>query len=216
MERFSPSESGLSVTIALHDLASLPDAPPINFLPVDMPMICFIMTAFNQLANAPHQREYGKFGIVLTDKFLRDKCIAPVEYYNEASLFADPLVRRWNEIAMTPGALTSERLWLERDILTFRKPAKLFPGLKAITANVTRQDNDISVQYLTYDRYPEGYDFTAEREWRIAFEEVDEYLHFREEDLYMVITPDERSMTTVQDYFNEWQNKPRLRCFPCS
>lgn len=71
------------------------------------------------------------------------------------------------------------------------------------------------MEYLTYDRYQEGYDFTKENEYRIVFEESVNYLYFNESDLYMVITPDSEAKSKTKTYLNQyWNRLPKVEIYP--
>ena len=83
-------------------LEKLPDDTTIHYLPVDVPMISFIKISFNQLKHSTHSNEYGKFGIVLTDSFLKANGIRPIYYYTEESLWNDLLIKKWNHYAEDP------------------------------------------------------------------------------------------------------------------
>lgn len=216
MDQFKVVETGLAATFDVRDLAKLPDAPPMTFLPEEVPMICFIKIAFPKLARSPHQNEYGRFGLAFTERFLKRCGIQPVQYYTEQSLLRDPLVLAWNRLAMSPGNPQElEKRRLQRAILTLRKPASLFPALRTLAAKVSRGEESVSVEFLTYDRYPIAYDFTAEQEWRASFDGDEEYLSLSEGDVAMVITPSEDSKVVVERFLRqEWSVQPEVRVFP--
>lgn len=217
-ERFKVVENGLAATFYPKEDPSwfdkLPDDTRIHYLPMDVPMICFIKIAFNQLRTCPHSREYGKFGIILDDGFLKLKGIRPVKYYTEESLRTDSLIRKWN---YNQKALSAEaKKDLEKEILTYRKPATLFPSFKeSVITELTRTSKGMKVKYLTYDRYQEGYDFTKENEYRIVFDEGVDYLYFDEGDLFMVITPNSEAKRRVETFLNQnWNRQPIIEEFP--
>jgi len=191
-----------------------PNEDSIYFLQRDVPMICFIKIAFNQLQTSDHWKEYGKFGIVLTDKFLGSRGITPVKYYTEESLWSDPLIRKWNfELkSLSPG----RREGCEKEILTYRKPAKMFPAFKnSVMAKVTSAPSGGTLEFLRYNEYPEGYDFRKENEYRIAFEEGVEYLYFNEDDLFMVITPELKAKDRVESFLkHNWTQQAQVKIFP--
>ena len=71
------------------------------------------------------------------------------------------------------------------------------------------------LQYLTYDSYQEGYDFTKENEHRIVFDEHVDYLYFGENDLLMIITPNSNAKNEIETYLNEtWTHQPQVKIFP--
>ncbi len=191
----------------------LPDNDLIYFLQRDVPMICFIKIAFSQLRTSNHWKEYGKFGIVLTDKFLKSRGIRPVKYYTEESLWSDPLIRKWNyELKSLPP---DKREDCEKEILMYRKPVKLFPTFKnSVMAKITVAQSEGTVEFIRYNRYPEGYDFTKEYEYRIAFDEGVEYLYFNESDLFIIITPDLKAKDKVESFLKQhWSRQPKVEVF---
>lgn len=194
--------------------SKLPDHTAIHYLPTDVPMICFMKMSLSQLRTSTHYAEYGKFGLVFTDSFLKNKGIRPVFYYSESSLWNDELIRRWNyeENKMSKKDKTN----LEREILSYRKPAILFSTFKeSVTMKLTRASEGTVLEYLTYDRYPDGYDFTKEKEHRIVFDEAVDYLYFDESDLFMVIVPDLDSKEKVESFFKQnWSKHPKVGVVP--
>lgn len=193
----------------------LPNDTTIHYLPVDVSMICFIKIPFNQLKNSTHSNEYGRFGLVLTDSFLKASGIKPVHYYTEESLWNDSLIKKWNYVARNPNK-KEEKAELEKEIVSFRKPASLFPSFKeSVTMKVTRASNETRIEHLTYDRYKDGYDFRKENEYRIAFDEGVDYLYFEEQDIFMVITPDTEVRRRIQNFFSRnWKKEPRVTIYP--
>jgi len=214
--RFESNESGAQLVYELDPkkIHELPDDESTYYLQRDVPMICFIKIAFNRLHASNHWMEYGKFGIVLTDTFLRSRGIRPVKYYTEESLWNDPLIRKWNyELKSLPP---DKREDCEKEILTYRKPATFFPAFrKSVIAKITTAASGGTVEFLKYDRYKEGYDFTKEREYRLVFDEGVDYLYFEEKDLFMVITPDPKAQRRIQDFFSRnWKRKPQVTIYP--
>ncbi len=217
-EKLKTTEDGLEATFYPKEdpywFHKLPDDATIHYLPMDVPMICFMRISFNQLRTSPHSREYGKFGIVLTDKFLRSKGVRPVKYYTEESLWNDLLIKKWNYSQKVLSVKEKEDL--EKELLTYRKPATLFPSFKeSVITKLIRTPEGVNVEYLTYDRYPEGYDFTKEHEYRITFDEGIEYLYFDESDLFMIIAPNLKAKGIVEKYLKEsWSYQPHVEIFP--
>lgn len=191
----------------------LPDDTTIHYLPVDVPMICFIKVSLSQLKNSTHSHEYGRFGIVLTDNFLKANRIRPVYYYTEESLWSDRIIRKWNS---GKDLDKREKSQLEKEIVSFRKPASLFPSFReSVTMKITRASSGTKIEYLTYDRYKEGYDFRKENEYRIIFDEGADYLYFEEKHLFMVITPDTEVQHRIQNFFSQnWKEKPQVTIYP--
>jgi hypothetical protein len=217
-EMFREAEYGLEATFYPKEdpnwFNKLPDDDSIYYLQRDVPMICFIKITFNQLRASNHCMEYGKFGIVLNDRFLKSKGIRPVKYYTEESLWNDPLIRKWNyELKSLPH---DKREDCEKEILTYRKPATYFSTFKkSVIAKITTAPSGRTIEFLKYDRYEEGYDFTREHEYRIVLDEGVDYLYFGEKDLFMVITPDITAQRTIQDFFSRnWKEKPRVTIYP--
>lgn len=192
----------------------LPDDTIIHYSPVDVPMICFIKIFFNQLKTSSHFAEYGKFGLVLTNGFLRNKGIKPVFYYTESSLWNDELIRKWN---YDKNRMSSkDKADLVREIVSYRKPATLFPSFKeSVIMKVTRASEGTTLEFLTYDRYPDNYDFSRENEYRIVFDDGVGYLYFGEDDLFMIITPDLKSKDEVESFLKRnWSKQPKVVVCP--
>lgn len=217
-EMFKVTDDGIAATFHPREdpawFDKLPDDKTIHYLPFDVPMICFIKTSFSKLQTSLHPKEYGKFGIVLNYSFLKENGMKPVYYYTEESLWRDSLIRRWNA---GQGILSgAEKTNLEKEIVSYRKPASLFPSFKkSVITKITRNIKGVNIEYLTYDRYPEGYDFTTEAEHRIVFNEGIEYFYFDESDLYMIITPDSDAKIRIDDYLNNnWSKRPHVVEYP--
>jgi hypothetical protein len=195
-------------------LNKLPDATTIHYLPVDVPMICFIRIAFNQLKSSTHSAEYGKFGLVFTESYLKSNGIRPVFYYTESGLWNDELIKRWNSDQNKMPK--KDKADLEREIVSYRKPATLFPTFKeSVTMKLTRANEGTTLEYLTYDRYRDNYDFTKEKEHRIVFDEDVDYLYFGEDDFFMAIVPDLKSKNKVESFFKRnWLKQPMVEVYP--
>jgi len=105
---------------------------------------------------------------------------------------------------------------LEREIVSYRKPATLFPSFKeSVIIQLTRAPEGTKLDYLTYKSYPDGYDFTKEKEHRIVFNEGVHYLYFNEDDLFMVIAPDIDSKENLELFFkHNWSKHPKVEVFP--
>ncbi len=193
---------------------ALPDNDSIYFLQRDVPMISFIRIARNKLRTCNHWKEYGKFGIVLTDRFLKSRCIRLVKYYTEESLWNDPWIRKWNyELKSLPA---DKREKCEKEILAYRKPSTMFSTFKnSVMAKITVTSTGGTVDLIKYNRYPKGYDFTKEQEHRIIFDEGVDYLYFDESDLFMVITPNSECKDRVESFLKQnWSRQPRVEVFP--
>jgi hypothetical protein len=192
----------------------LPDDKTIHYLPFDIPMICFNKNSFSQLKRSTHHIIYGKFGLVFTEDFLKNNGIKPVLYYTETSLWIDPLIKRWNlendKLSMT------EKIQIERNITNFRKPARLFKSFNdSVTIIMSHSSQGSNIQYWTYNRYPENYDFTKENECRIVVNSGAEYLNFNEEDVFMVITPDLKAKEKIDSFFEDnWDTHPIVKLYP--
>jgi len=219
LESFKPSKDGGVAN--MNNFRSINPANDLYFLPHEIHMLCFIKIPFKQLSKSPHPLEYGQFGLVLSDQFLKKNRIAAVQYYEESSLFADPLVVGWNlKFGYKPNLSPSEikdKRGMERQILAFRKPATLFESFRdsRLLAVTKLSEGQTNLQIVdAYERYPIGYDFREEKEWRI-FSQADNFLSFTENDLFMVIVPDERCKLNLERYFrNNWKDVPEIRVFP--
>ena len=205
----------ISAEMNLARLNRLPIAREIDYLPVAVPMICFTHPSFNKLRNSPLQNEYGRLGLVFTDDFLRSSGLRPVAYYSEGSLWNDPLIRKWNTLQFQKRF--QEARLLEKEILTYRKPAAYFGSFANQTMmKITTTQEGTKLEHChKYDRYGIDYDFKAEREFRIAFDEGIDYLCFDDSDLHMVIVPDLDSKARIEGYFSrEWTRMPKVFLYP--
>lgn len=184
----------------------------VSYLPVDVPMICFIKCPLKKLKNHPHQNEYGKLGIVFTKKFYKKNNLKPVIYYSEENIKNDPLIKKY----IQNGLDEQERQKLSKEITTYRKPKVLnenFP--KSAVARITMTENGNSLSIYTYDRYPVGYDFTTETEHRIAFDPGTEFLPFNENDVFMIIVPNTEIEKELNDFFKKnWSLIPCIEVYP--
>jgi len=220
LESFKETSNGAMVNLT--NLKTLKYKSDIHYLRQDVKMICFTKIAFNKLENYPHSQTYGKLGIVLNENFLRKKEITPVQYYSEESLFKDSLINKWNlDFAYKPN-LSQEELRYKKDleiqILAFRKPSKLFKTFsesRRLAIEKTEFGVDIRIEDA-YERYPIGYNFQNEIEWRIVSLD-EEYLEFSEDNLDLVMVPNEQSKFILLKYFeSEWNKAPEVHIFPGS
>jgi hypothetical protein len=193
-----------------------PSNNPVHYLPEDVPMISFIKTAFNQLKHSKHSEEYGKYGIVFTKGFLNSNGIRPVRYYTEESLFSDPLILRWENDVKQNKLSANETQMLKREITSYGKPATLFNSFMYSVSHIIHfnRAEGTTTGFFTYDRYPAGYDFRNESEYRIIFDDI-QYLCFNESDLFMVITPDLEGKERVKLFLKQnWSKQPKIEVFP--
>jgi len=213
---FKPVEGRTDLVVAEVDRERIVDTPSIRYLPEDVPMICFIKIPFSQLCNSKLHKEYGKLGIVLTNDFLRTKGLKPVHYYTEESLYTDALILKWNHDRPNGKISDVEARQLQKEITAYRKPATLFPNFKKCVTHIIQfGSGKPQTSYFTYNRYATGYDFTKENEYRIVFEEGNEYLPFQEDDLYMIIAPNLEAKKTIEDCLNKnWKMKPKVKVYP--
>lgn len=216
LKPFKAVEGRTNLVVAEVDRERIVDTNSIRYLPEDVPMICFIKIAFSQLKNSMLHKEYGKLGIVLTNDFLRARGIQRVHYYTEESLYTDPLIFKWNHDWPNGKISAVEARQLQKEITAYRKPATLFPSFgKSGTHIIQFGSGKPQTSYFTYNRYATGYDFTKENEYRIVFDEGIEYLHFKEDDLYMIIAPNLEAQKTIETFLNEnWRAKPKVKVYP--
>ena len=184
-----------------------------QYLREDIKIICFICTSFDELKNSNHIEEYGKIGLIFDEIFLKDNSIKEVHYYTEESLISDSLIINWNRNYARRSNLSNcqmlEKRKLELEILTYRKPAKLFKSLFESKIIVIGGQNEGLMQ--TYGRYPLGYNFKNEKEWRIISKSNNDYLCFKEEALKSIIVPDINSKTNIENYLNiNWLHTPEI------
>ena len=188
-----------------------------RYLKEEIRIICFTEITSEKLAKSGHDVRYGRLGLVFQDTFLLKHGLRPVYYYTEESLLTDMIVNRWNLDYAYRAKLSPEeekvKRGLELEILTYRKPATLFRSFSESGSLVLMAQ---TAEYReAYDRYPDGYDFTTENEWRIVSENEEEYLYFDERDLRVIIIPGESYRDKVMDYLEqEWNNPPSVVAYP--
>lgn len=189
-----------------------PNLAEIKFLPKDVPMICFINISLNNLNASPHSEEYGKFGLVLNNEFLKSNGLRPVSYYSEESLWHDPEVIAWNNAAW---ANERNQKAMQDKILAYRKPAKYFQAFAHLTTiMIARTTDEITASHYKYDRYPVGYDFREEHEHRIVFQAENDHLQFKENDVYMIIVPNlEAKKQIFSSLKDKWMRMPLIEVF---
>lgn len=218
LESFKECDNGIEADSK--DIRFIHPNSDLYFLKEDVGMICFINIALNKLKNSPHPKEYGELGLVFNERFLKKSGIKPVRYYREESLFDDPLIKKWNlKYAYKPNLTAKElrnKKELETQILAYRKPATLFKSFsesRRIALRKTTSGVEMKIENV-YDRYPIGYNFQDENEWRIvSFDK--EFLEFRETDLYMIIVPNSQCIEFLSKYFKtEWKNIPNILVIP--
>lgn len=193
---------------------NLPDATSITYLPMDVLMICFINISFNQLRASTHLTEYGRFGLVFTDHFLKRHGAKPVHYYTESSVWHDEAIKKWNY--GLNNLSQPEKSELEQEIINYRKPATLFASFKEPIMKLTRAAERTKLEYLSrYDRYPDGYDFRKENEFRIVFAKGADYLCFDEQDLFVIIAPNSQAKNAIELFLKQYYLKhPIVELYP--
>lgn len=206
------SDDGAALSFDFSNMGIFKKEQHINYAPEDVLMISFIDIPFNKLRRSNHWREYGKLGIVFTDEFYKRTKLRHVFYYTENDVLRDKVIKRWNDGMRDKNLSVAELATLKNEITLFRKPARLFNNFsRSVTAVLSPTD----VKFVTYDRYPEGYDFTQERECRLAFTGDVKYLNFDESDIYMIIVPGEREKHLIENYLaSAWSVVPLVRLHP--
>ena len=219
LKPFRKVEGRNNLAVASIDTDNRPSENLIRYLPEDVPMISFIKMSFKQLKKSRHAGQYGKFGIVLTNDFLVGKGIRDVYYYTEESLYRDQLILRLNTKVAQSG-FSAEKTFeipkeMQKEIASYRKPASLFPSFKYSVSHIIKFDSKkgVTTDFFTYNRYPEGYDFRNEQEYRIVFDDVG-YLCFDEDDVLMIITPDSKAKDRVESFLKQnWSKQPKVEIF---
>ncbi|MCX5832591.1 MAG: hypothetical protein NT140_12025 [Deltaproteobacteria bacterium] len=173
--------------------------------------------SFEQLPMHPHKEQYGKLGLVFDNEYLSKNKIRKVYYYKEESLFYDPIVLQWNHYFAYKSNLSPIEILrkkeLEEQILAYRKPHTLFNSFSE-SRKLAVNNNGVRIADV-YERYPIGYEFCKENEWRISSQSNEDYLNFEEKDLKAVITSDEKSTKQLERYFaTEWNVSPDILVFP--
>ena len=114
------------------------------------------------------------------------------------------------------GVVNRGKEKLEKEILSYRKPAALFPSFKeSVITRLIKTSGGMKAESLTYDRYEVGYDFIKEHEHRIVFDEGVDYLYFDEIDIYMIITPNSKAKENIERFLAQtWKYQPIVKVFP--
>lgn len=187
------------------------ESPKIHYLPVDVSMVCFIEIAYKKLALSLHHQEYGKLGIAFTQEFYDRNDLQRVSYYSEKMILKDPLIKKYEEGQgiLDPKLLNN----ISSEITKYKKPKKLYKNFSRSTVAAIK--NGLKLEFYTYSRYPENYNFENENEHRFVTEESKEYLGFCEKDVYQIIVPDEEAKRKVSKYIEyNWAYKPKISVFP--
>lgn len=205
------------------DILKPMDTKGVTYKPETVPMLCFIKIPFNKLKNTTHYLNYGKFGLVFGKKFIKKYQPKQVTYYKEDDLFNDKKIIRYNQLLHLNSRSheqESELRQLSEEILLYRKPYKLWPSFgESVIARVRNNNPELkyNLQLWQYDRYPEGYDFSKEQEWRIAVNSKgsQDYIDFYEEDIELIIVPDINSRDEVHKFLlQNYQHQPKVVLFP--
>jgi hypothetical protein len=229
-ESFRSMQGGIAeAPIDLDNIGDLPNAQPVSYSHADVEMVCFINISFNKLKTSHHNVHYGKFGLAFTDKYIKAINAKPVNYYTEKWLMSDFFIKKFCE---KKSVIKTEikKQFLE-EILFYNKPATLYSNfLQSVIKISSHVDGtDLTIFNLTYDRYPADYDFQNENEYRVAFgysestpydlpkplDDESHFLPFREQDVFKIITPDQKSKASIENYLNNnWDQKPEVIIYP--
>lgn len=189
------------------------DAPPVALLPCDAWMVSFADLPLRKLRNWSPARHYGRLAIVFTDAFRKRGGARQVHYYSLRDLLQDPLVRRYHAAIAAQEPLDA----LVQELLGYRKPARLWPAFRRLfgMTELIATPAGTRTRLLTYDRYPDGYDFTEECEARVVLSEQECDLPFESADVLRVLAPDESSREKLGVYLTaHWPRVPPVGVFP--
>lgn len=193
----------------------------ILYIPETVPMVCFIKIQLSKLKCSPHSSEYGKLGIAFTNDFIKKLGVKPVQYYDEQSVYRDPLIKKWNcMLHMESGSHNDikEKARLVKEITAYRKPRYLWENFSKNHATVMKISSESdSIFFWKYDRYPLGYEFFKELEHRVAFDGEDhpEYIYFNDQDILKIIAPnDEINMKIKNSLERNFMFRPEVITFP--
>jgi hypothetical protein len=192
-------------------------SPPVSLMPSEVFMISFVDVPLKKLRHWSPSSHYGRLGLAFTDGFRSRQKVKSVAYYPDfIGLAKDPKVISLNKAIAEQDAELIE--CLRSEVVERRKPAKLWPELNNLFAVLqlkTDGGGNVSMEKLTYSRYPEGYDFTLEREARIVTSKDSTVIGFNESDVLAVIVPDDRARDLVRDCLKlEWANVPEVVIYP--
>ncbi len=208
LERATKVNNEISVPIKLDDLIYSPKS--IAFLPQNIFMICFIKSSENKLRKNVHLKEYGNLGIALTDDFIKKNYAEEVQYYKHFKIVNEPIVIEWQKLASKTDRTTAEGERIQhlvRKITAFRKPEKMF---KEFQEKIVLMTNDNLEIKSIYDRYPLGYDFRNEFEWRII-SDTEKYLSFKTENIVKIFTANEPQKVAIQNALSKkWEKIPPI------
>lgn len=188
-------------------------SPPVSLLPIDVNMICFANLAHNQIKNWSCKAHYGSLAIAFTDEFRARVRAKKVCYYNWLDLPKDPKVIAYTRSVKTQNPNRD----LERQLLSYRKPLKLWKEFKEYFSVISVQNaNGIpSLEVLPYSRYPIGYDFVKECEARIVLEADAEFLSFSPTDVLKIYAPTQKARMDIQTYLKmHWDWQPPVELCP--
>jgi hypothetical protein len=192
-------------------------SPAVSLMTTEVYMISFVDIPFKKLRSWCPSSHYGKLGIAFTDKFRNREKVQSVSYYdNFLSLSSDPKVISLNDAIKNQDSLSAEKL--RSEVVERRKPARLWPELNSLFAVLKLEmgaDGVAVFDKLTYSRYPEGYDFTAEREARIVTGKANTSVSFGELDVLAIVVPDQKTKSNIEEYLRQtWMVVPQILVYP--
>lgn len=192
-------------------------SPPVSLMPNEVYMISFVDVPLKKLRHWSPSGHYGRLGLAFTDRFRSRKKVKSVAYYPDfMGLAKDPKVISLNKALAEQDVQLIDHL--RSEVIERRKPAKLWPELNNLFAVLQLKADGgggLAVEKLTYSRYPEGYDFTMEREARIVTSRDNTVIPFDESDVLALIVPDDRVGSLVKHYLKDaWVNVPEVIVYP--
>jgi hypothetical protein len=191
-------------------------APPVALLPNDVWMISFVDVPLRKLHSWKPSGHYGRLGVAFTDKFRQRVGVRRVGYYQYPNLLKDPLVISLNR-AISDNNVT-ERDRLSRQVVHYRKPARLWPEINTLfaTLKLTADQRGLTeIEKMTYSRYEEGYDFQVELEARIVTSDHNRDVSFAESEVLLIIVPDHPTKMRIEAELSRvWANVPKVIEYP--
>jgi hypothetical protein len=187
-------------------------AQPVGLLPCDTWMLCFTGLPLNKLASWPCQAHYGQLAIAFSKEFKNRNGIRNVQYYELDRLAKDPKVIAYNEAAGTEKVQE-----FADELLTYRKPRLLWPEFRELYGmlKISSGSDGTICELITYDRYPDGYDFSVEAEARTLVDKADPYISFNEDDVIKILVPTSEAKEAISKFLRtNWSKIPEVALFP--
>lgn len=165
----------------------------------DVWMTSFVKIPLIKIGSWVPADHYGKLGIAMTDKFRTRIGARPVGYYQYEKLHNDPLTLTHIQAAVEHR---HEDPLVRAQLLHFRKPERMTPAFRIACkqGRLERTHGGDRAASTTYDRYPIGWKFSDEQEWRVIADEFAPDIGFSCDEVLCLIAHNTRQAEALRDY----------------